>query len=62
MLKFIKHALENNVRVFVDAEQTYFQSAIGQLTIELMRHYNKNSCIVLNTYQNYLKVSDTQSF
>lgn len=53
--EIIQHAHKKNVRVFIDAEQTYFQNAIHRLTIELMRHYNKDSCIVLNTYQNYLK-------
>ena len=43
------------MRIFVDAEQTYFQDAIHQLTIEIMKHFNKSRCVVLNTYQNYLK-------
>jgi hypothetical protein len=27
------------------------------MTVELMRHFNKNKCVILNTYQNYLKVN-----
>ncbi|RNA43355.1 proline dehydrogenase mitochondrial isoform X3 [Brachionus plicatilis] len=51
----VKHAVDKNVRVFVDAEQTYFQDAIHRITIEIMRKYNRSRCVVLNTYQNYLK-------
>ncbi len=48
-------ALSKKVRMFVDAEQTYFQGAIRRVTVELMRQYNKDQCTVMNTYQNYLK-------
>lgn len=50
-----QHALDKKVRMFVDAEQTYFQGAISRVTIELMREFNKDQCTVMNTYQNYLK-------
>ncbi|CAF0835908.1 unnamed protein product [Brachionus calyciflorus] len=53
--EIVKHAVDKNVRVFVDAEQTYFQDAIHRITVEIMRKYNRNRCVVLNTYQNYLK-------
>ncbi|ALD22727.1 proline dehydrogenase family protein [Hymenobacter sp. DG25A] len=41
------------VRVFIDAEESWFQETIDQISYEMMAKYNKESAIVWNTYQLY---------
>lgn len=48
--------LQGNMRMFVDAEQTYLQPAIDAVAIALQQKFNKDEAVVLNTYQCYLKV------
>jgi Ca2+-binding EF-hand superfamily protein len=63
-----QYAQEHKVKIMIDAEQTYFQSAINNLTLSLCKKYNcKNSDdklptkwtgpLIFNTYQMYLKQS-----
>ncbi|RYU77746.1 proline dehydrogenase family protein [Hymenobacter persicinus] len=46
-------AHQYGVRVFVDAEESWFQETIDNLAYEMMAKYNKEAAIVWNTYQLY---------
>ena len=46
-------AHQYGVRVFIDAEESWFQETIDNLAYEMMAKYNKEAAIVWNTYQLY---------
>jgi proline dehydrogenase len=46
-------AADNNVRIFVDAEESWIQPAIDALTEEMMEKMNRQKAIVYNTIQLY---------
>lgn len=51
--KLCAKAHELNVRIFIDAEESWVQGVIDDLTYEMMEKYNKEKAIVYNTYQFY---------
>ncbi|WP_375562617.1 proline dehydrogenase family protein [Bernardetia sp. OM2101] len=46
-------AYQNNVRLFIDGEETWFQDTIDDLTYQMMQKYNKEKALIYNTYQMY---------
>jgi proline dehydrogenase len=51
--KLCQHAYDRNVRIFVDAEESWIQGIVDDLTYEMMDKYNREKPIVYNTYQLY---------
>lgn len=47
-----------NVRMLIDAEQTFYQLAIDAIVAELAKTYNKDAPVVYNTYQCYLTYAE----
>jgi proline dehydrogenase len=46
-------AFKRDVRIMVDAEESWIQGTIDALVIDMMRKYNKQKAIVYNTFQMY---------
>ncbi len=46
-------AAQHHTRLFIDAEESWIQTAIDQWTYDMMRKYNTTQCIVYNTIQMY---------
>jgi proline dehydrogenase len=47
-------AAEKKIKVLVDAEESWIQNPIDELTDKMMERYNKKSAFVFNTFQLYL--------
>lgn len=46
-------ASDSGIEIYIDAEESWFQGTIDQLADEMMRRYNTERVVVLNTYQLY---------
>ena len=51
--KICAKAYEYNIPVLIDAEETWIQDTIDTLAYRMMEKYNKERCIVFNTFQFY---------
>ena len=51
--RICKYAFDRNVRIFVDAEETWIQDSIDKIVADMMRRYNRSRAIVYNTLQMY---------
>ncbi len=51
--KICRSAADNNIMVLVDAEESWIQKPVDELTDVMMSRYNKNKVIVFNTFQLY---------
>lgn len=51
--KVCRTAYENNVRIFIDAEQSWIQHALDEIITTMMMKFNKERAIVYNTLQMY---------
>jgi proline dehydrogenase len=49
------HAASKDIALFVDAEESWIQKPLDELTFSLMKIYNKQKPIIYNTIQLYLK-------
>jgi proline dehydrogenase len=46
-------AQETNIPVLIDAEESWIQGPIHALAVEMMQLFNREKCLVYNTYQMY---------
>lgn len=57
--RICQRGFETNVRVLIDAEETWIQDVIDNLADDMMERYNKEAAIIYNTIQMYRKAGFT---
>ncbi len=53
LLEICQKAFDEDIRIFIDAEESWIQNTIDELTYEMMERFNKKHTIIFNTYQMY---------
>jgi len=51
--KIAKACFDNDVQLYIDSEDYFYQDPIDDMAYELMEKYNKEKVVVFNTYQMY---------
>lgn len=51
--RICKKAFEKNVKILIDAEESWIQDSIDSIVLMMMKKYNKQKTIVFNTVQMY---------
>jgi proline dehydrogenase len=51
--KICQIAVKNEVPLYVDAEESWIQNPLDEMVEEMMEKYNRDTCIVFNTFQLY---------
>ncbi len=51
--KICQESSKKNIKVLVDAEESWIQSAIDELVLQMMKKYNSKNAVVFNTIQSY---------
>lgn len=52
-----KAAADNNIMVLVDAEETWIQNPVNELTDAMMKAYNSSKALIYNTFQMYTTIA-----
>ena len=53
LIEICQAAYDLQVRLFVDAEESWIQNTIDTLTYEMMERFNQKQAVIFNTFQMY---------
>ena len=53
LLEICQKAFDEKIKLFIDAEESWIQNSIDELTYEMMEKFNQEETIIFNTFQMY---------
>ncbi|MHA8054074.1 proline dehydrogenase family protein [Aquirufa sp. Wall-65K1] len=53
LVEICQEAYQQQVRLFIDAEESWIQNTIDELCYEMMQRFNQKTAIIFNTFQMY---------